>query len=124
MKNVKSHWQPILWTIIILVLCLMPKSAEPPPFWITLIPYFDKVVHLGLYTVLAFLWYHSYKLKHSKLFFVLILIYCFILGGAIELIQPYVGRTKEMMDLVADLLGSVLGIGCFYLILNLKKIRS
>ena len=121
MKFAKIHWQPLIWTILILVLCLMPKSAEPPPFWLSLIPHFDKIVHFGLYAVLGFLWYQSNKQKHSPLFFVLVFFYCFTLGGAIELIQPYVGRTKELMDLIADILGGIMGIACFYLFLFLKS---
>lgn len=31
-------------------------------------------------------------------------------GGAIELIQPYVGRDRDAMDLLADALGAVAGM--------------
>ncbi len=34
---------------------------------------------------------------------------CFVLGGVIEVIQPYVGRTGEWQDAMANLMGILLG---------------
>ena len=66
----------------------------------------------------------SDKLHHALAFFALavplsyarprlaiwIMIAVIAYGGAIELIQPYVGRDRDAMDLLADALGAVAGM--------------
>jgi len=114
MQFLKQFWKPLLWTIIILILCLMPKSVEPQPSWLTQIPHFDKIVHFGLYTILGFLFYLS-KHQYSKVtYLLLVLFYAIIIGGLIEIIQPFVGRSKEFNDLLADIIGSLCGISLMF----------
>ena len=122
MHLIKQYWKPLLWTILILILCLMPKSVEPQPSWLTKIPHFDKLIHFGLYTVLGFLYYISNP-RQSLLFFVLVCLYAFILGGSIELIQPCVGRSCELLDLVTDMLGIIIGSAFDYSIVK-SRIRN
>ena len=120
----KQYWKPIIWTIIILILCLLPKNVEPQPSWLTKIPHFDKIVHFGLYAILGFLWYLSHQKKQTTTFFLLIVFYAFILGGSIEIIQPFVGRSYELADLVVDILGCVGGICVYWGIMNNRNRTS
>jgi VanZ family protein len=93
----------------------MPRSVEPQPSWLTQIPHFDKFVHWSLYAVLSFLFYISKQEKQTIVFFIINILFAFVLGGSIELIQPYVGRSKELMDLIADMIGCFCGIPIYYI---------
>ena len=42
-------------------------------------------------------------------------------GGAIELIQPSFNRSADVNDLVADVAGVILGIGCGLLYRRLRR---
>jgi len=122
MNLLKIYWKPIAWTIIIVILCLTPKSIEPQPSWLTKIPHFDKIVHFGIYTILGFLFYFSNKKDKTISFMVFVILYTLFLGGGIEIIQPLVGRSNELMDLISDLLGSSFGCAIFFTTKN--KITS
>lgn len=98
---VQSHW--LLSTVAILlpitVLSLYPVESLPP------VPGTDKTHHFIAYGVLAF----PIALARPEkwlLFVVGLLIY----SGMIELIQPYVNRYGEWLDLGANGLGLIGGI--------------
>ena len=127
MDFIKKFWKPLAWTVIILILCLMPRSVEPQPSWLIQIPHFDKIVHWSLYAILSFLMYLSKQEKQKIVFFIINILFAFVLGGSIELIQPYVGRSKELMDLIADMVGSICGIPIYFifqLYLNTPKSKA
>lgn len=64
----------------------------------------DKLYHLVAFAALTF----PSALLHRPLSRV-VLIFAILFGGLIELIQPYVGRTASWEDLLADILGALLG---------------
>jgi VanZ family protein len=75
------------------------------------IPCFDKLVHGGLFSILALLIVvplHKTRLKVGLIAFV----YTVFLGGLLELIQSYftVSRSGSWTDLAADAIGAILGI--------------
>ncbi|HQB54056.1 MAG TPA: hypothetical protein PK909_01165, partial [Sphaerochaeta sp.] len=41
-----------------------------------------------------------------------------LLGGVIELLQPLVGRQREMMDLVANVMGLIVGLAIILLVVK------
>jgi glycopeptide antibiotics resistance protein len=93
-----------------------------------LIPNLDKVVHLGLFAVLTFLWSRvvnpdpNKKIKKSK-FFTNYLVFGIIFAVFIEYLQHYVpNRSFDLDDIVANVIGGILGIICFY-ILHKRKSR-
>jgi VanZ family protein len=92
----------LLIAAFIIVTCLMPARDVPD----TGIP--DKVVHVFSYAVLAF-WYASI-LQRRHLVALLLALTAF--GGLIELAQGamHLGRHAEWADLLADVVGSVLGL--------------
>lgn len=123
---IRKYWMPLVWTAIILILCLMPKSAEPEASWLTKIPHFDKIIHWGLYAGLAFFFFISNFKNNGIKFGIFVISYAILLGGVIEIIQPFVGRSNEWADLFADIFGCMCGIIAFQLIGNwfLKFIGS
>ncbi len=90
----------ILWTIILFTLTSIPKLDIPTNDELNL----DKVAHLFVYTLFAFLFVKMYKKK----FFVLkrLLILAIFVPLFDELHQiPIPGRMFSYFDLIADILG-------------------
>ena len=46
-----------------------------------------------------------------------------VFGAAIELVQPFVGRSAELVDFVADIVGVACGLA-LGLILRMRRIKS
>ncbi len=89
------------WTVIILVLCLIPGNNLPE---VKLWEHTDKLIHFTLFFVLQMLWgaaFPAYKFK--------ILLLASVYGIAIELIQhnyiPF--RSFDVWDWVADTAGAL-----------------
>jgi VanZ family protein len=97
---------PLAW-ILFFMLTHWPQEEMPQvPF----IPHFDKVVHISLFAVLGFLLCHRVSRKRSykkKLGIVLVVLAAY--GAFDELTQPFVGRTAEILDWVADIIGAYIG---------------
>ena len=94
-------WLPLtifVWLAITL-LSLTPLPELP------LIPGSDKAHHLIAYGLLAF----PVALRQPR-YWLYISLSFIIWSGAIELIQPYVNRYGEWLDLVANSLGVLLGL--------------
>ena len=103
----------ILYSVFITIIFLLP-TKEIPKLFDTFIP-IDKLVHVVIFLVLTFLWlfYVNSVLNDIKpivLFFILAV--CLFYGILIEVIQElYVSsRGAEVLDVIADLLGSSLGL--------------
>ena len=106
----RSTWIAVLWTILILVLCWMPRHSLPMdeggPSLLNRL-HFDKVVHLGIFAVFAFLWRRAF----SRRAVVVIVVAGLFLAVITELGQAtsIVGRDADVWDAVADAIGVVVG---------------
>ena len=126
-KLTRNSIPGILCGIIILVLTGLPGSAFPH---VKPIIGLDKVVHILMYATFAFLciWGYrqpyterddNYRKKALRLTCIISILY----GGLTELIQETLipTRTGSWFDLLADAIGSILGISIFYLFFREKK---
>ena len=103
----------ILYSVFITIIFLLP-TKEISKLFDTFIP-IDKLVHVVIFLVLTFLWlfYVNSVLNDIKpivLFFILAV--CLFYGILIEVTQElYVSsRGADVLDVIADLLGSSLGL--------------
>jgi hypothetical protein len=122
-KYFSKLYVPIVWTLLISVLCFMPGSMVPSESGFK-IPQFDKFVHIGMFGGFVFLWnlYLSKRIpelrKLLRLFFLI-----YILGSAYgiasEFIQKYwiPGRDYDNEDIIADLIGAGLAYGLSHVLL-------
>jgi VanZ family protein len=98
---IKSNW--ISFTILTLAaittLSLWPQEKLPP------VPGTDKTHHIIAYAVLMF----PTALRKPDNWIMLGLLFIGY-SGAIELLQPYVNRYGEWMDLAANAMGVVCGL--------------
>lgn len=119
-EALRGRWWPAaLWALFILVLCLFPGPALPTWEWADLIS-LDKSVHAALFAVLyilvALAMDEQYapiapRSKSMALAFLLTLGY----GAATEWMQqiPALGRRGDLLDLLANAVGAMLGLVYF-----------
>ncbi len=94
------------------------------------IPCLDKIVHLFFFSVLSFTIQYELKNHIQIQIYLFIIVYALILGSSIEIIQEnfIFERSGEFFDLLADLLGVIIGFTAYKLFtyyiskpLNFKK---
>ena len=90
----------LIVTAVLTVAMLWPIN-QPPPY-----PYgSDKVVHLIAFAALAF------PLARTGRFGLIpVFVGASVFGGIIELIQPSFGRSADMQDWIANIVGVGLGV--------------
>jgi VanZ family protein len=103
----------IIWTMIIFVLLVMPGSDIPSNDFFELI-YFDKWVHIGLFSILTILWIYPFlgSISRSAGVFVIISLSSITYGVVMEFIQKYfaTNRSFDLTDILADSIGTCLGL--------------
>ena len=92
----------LIVTVILTVAMLWPLDQPPPAPEGS-----DKLVHLIAFAALAFPLARTGRIGLLPVF-----IGTSLFGGAIELIQPSFNRSADINDLIADILGAAMGIGC------------
>jgi VanZ family protein len=111
-----------LWTLLILALLLLPLRENALISRLNF-PYFDKVVHCGLFAVFGFISIYGTAFSREfryRLLFGLVL--GLVLAVGTELGQSLVpSRDTSLMDLAADLLGLFFGLVAFTLLYSWRK---
>jgi VanZ family protein len=99
----------VLYVLIITYLSLTPIEHKiPENIWD-----WDKASHFTAYLLLAMF----VKKVHIKFSYLTCVITCFSYSFAIECIQYFIpNRQFELLDMLANLLGAVLGVIIYYLI--------
>jgi VanZ family protein len=116
-KYFASLYIPLLWTVIVAILCFLPGSMVPSESHFA-IPQFDKFVHVTLFGGFVFLW-NLYAAKRigdagrlAKLFFL-----WYVLGNIYGIGSEYVqkywipGRDYDQADIISDMIGAGLAYG-------------
>ena len=117
-----------VWTIIILVLLLLPASSfSNTPKFIN-IPHADKIVHFGLFGVLSFLLYHNLRnIKQNFLInkYLLTVIVVSLFGFLTEVLQGLMYNTAKrsfsLYDWLFDTISAILMVFCLYLYYRHRK---
>jgi hypothetical protein len=102
----------IFWTIVITFLSLV-SADQVSAFSIWDLAGVDKISHLMSYLLHTFLWCMATRNSKIPVYFVLIFSASF--GIIMEICQFYLfnGRTFELLDVLANILGSLAGIILF-----------
>ncbi len=110
-KNLLYHWLPLIGYCLFIFI----QSAHPLPDLIPQRPLFDKLLHFLAYFILGILFFRAYrtlsvKISHNILIFISISS-SILYGISDEIHQHFVPlRQADLMDVLADALGSVFGI--------------
>lgn len=126
MQNLLKYQRlTLIWALFILVICCVSlgKASESHLFF----KGFDKITHTGLFFVLTVFTFYGLIRKQVRLslfMFSVVLIFMFLFGGAIELLQwkVFTYRSAEWNDLFCDVLGSLMGI--FSILVTTNAIQS
>ncbi len=121
MISIKKFIPGIAWFFLVLILICLPGNDLPKAnSWMTAI-YFDKWVHVSLFSCLAFLFMRPIGLLHidtkSKLQWLLkVAIATSIWGLTTEYIQMFFipGRSFDLGDWAADTFGALLAVATTY----------
>ena len=106
----QSRWLAISYFVLISILFFLPGSAIPDSPWLIKID-FDKFVHVGLFALLLFIWRSAFNVEvrnYTAMLFVAGVLYGFL----VEIIQLKCipSRSFDMFDVLADSIGSFLGL--------------
>ena len=115
--RVKLFIPGIAWFLLASVLLFLPGSKLPSvDDWLNKV-YFDKWVHTGLFSILAYLFMYpffrsSLPLREKWQYFIRIAIATSIWGLTSEFIQKYYvpGRSFDLFDWAADSLGALIAL--------------
>lgn len=105
--NKRARAAAIGWTLLIFILCLWPGRELPH----SSIPLIDKWVHFVLFAPFTFLWLTAFGRRDFKSLLAGFGAGC-ATGLLVELLQgafPALGRSYDLLDIVADGIGSLLG---------------
>lgn len=100
LQKIKAYW----WQITLALLSAITVLSLYPHANLLAVPGTDKTHHLIAYAVLVFP--TALRRPHRWRLIMLFFILC---GGLIELIQPYVNRHAEWLDMLANTSGVILG---------------
>lgn len=97
-------WVAVLWTLVLWMGCSIPGNQIPDVNVLSA----DKLAHIGLFAVFAVLW--ARVAPHRSL---AIAGWGLAFGTFIEVWQHLlpIGRTGDVYDVIADLIGLALGLG-------------
>jgi len=113
------YWLPvILYCLLIFIQSSYPATQSLPS-----IPHMDKLAHTGAYALLGFLFFRVFQTTSIQKNAVLLVIFSALAsslyGISDEIHQYFVpSRTADIMDVLADATGSVLGAVTGQLLLN------
>lgn len=90
----------IFYYVLLTYFLLKPSGDSIPPF-----EYFDKVVHLSIFMLLGVILKLSYQIKGNLIIGVI------LYAVTTEILQHYMrlGRSFDMFDIIANLIGFYLG---------------
>jgi VanZ family protein len=110
----RSAWTAVGWTVIIFLLMIIPKGDFPNQGLFG-IPHLDKLVHVILFGVFVWTWFHvldrrddTHSRKLAWLLFGLAVVY----GTGMEFVQHYwTDRDFDNWDIVSDTAGAAIAAG-------------
>jgi VanZ family protein len=116
-------WISLLWTGIVLFLCLVQSDKIPA----VSIENLDKVVHAFFHFVFTFLWILFFKTEikdpASYTPYIISFLFSVLFGVTIEIMQGQYTTTRkeDMMDVLANMVGAFLAV--FAVVLYFKNKR-
>ena len=114
-------WIAVLWTGVVLYLCLVQSDKLP----VVTIENLDKVVHAFFHFVFTSLWILFLKIQiknpNSYKPYIVSFLFSVLFGVTIEIMQGQyaTSRKEDVLDVVANIAGAALAV--FLLILYFKK---
>lgn len=104
----------------ILVVCTLSLLPQPPqPFVFSGADLLEHFAAWALVSCLCALGFLTRPIKHSHSIGLLLVL--ILAGGLIEILQPYLGRHRDILDFFANTAGILLGYGVYALLTKPRK---
>ena len=99
----------MIWTVVILILSLMPGSDVPSLGWMSRF-HLDKLAHSIMYGMLVFLAWNAFRQKVQNLNILFIVLGACLIGVLMEYCQEFYvsGRTKDIWDMTFNGIGAAI----------------
>ncbi|WPR71792.1 VanZ family protein [Flavobacterium sp. NG2] len=116
----------VLWTSIVLVLCLIRLDGAPTVDVMN----FDKYVHTAFHFIFTMLWYLYFRLHFKKENkykpFIVSFVSSVLFGILIEILQQCctASRAGDVFDVLANMLGASVAISLFFVLDNYKCLEK
>jgi VanZ family protein len=113
--------KPLIWLVLICIGLFLPARDLPvKPF--LFIPYFDKMVHFGLFFVFALLLYRPYKQLNLK-YMLWAPLTALTFGALLESVQRTISATRDtdIHDFMANTAGVIVSILVYHYFISGKK---
>lgn len=129
MKYFFSYIWAIVWGVIMLILLLLPPNDLPDAKKFELFAGIDKVVHMGIFFVLAILLYWESAMKsqwkgNMWITTAKVVVSTVIFAFLTEEAQKHVSsRTADMYDIYADCIGIGMATFAFLLLYRRKRVK-
>jgi VanZ family protein len=122
-KYILAFLPPFLFLVVSIVLLTLPGNDLPTTGFFTEIPQFDKLVHIGMFGLLVYLFGVAFQktLKKDRIFLLWVAVLGILYGVAMEFVQKYwvASRSFDLKDIVADTVGCLVAYVC--LLLRFRK---
>lgn len=118
----KAYSLVLIWALIIFGLSIMP-GVDLPESWMDLVS-MDKLAHAFVYGMLTFLGLRAWQMTKGLApngYWIVILLSS-LYGFSLECVQYafFPGRFFETLDIIANIIGSLIG-ACIFYYLQLRK---
>ncbi len=119
--KLKLFLKPLIWLALICYGLLIPADELPSKTFLN-IPYFDKMVHFGLFFVFCLLLFRPFKKLNLNPFLYAPAVALF-LGAILEFTQHMisVSRSSNLYDFIANASGIGISIIFYYFFVSGKK---
>lgn len=121
-KPLVSSVVAYVWTCLVVIGSSIPGGSTPSISAFD-VPHFDKLVHFIMYFGIVFLW-SAKNDQVGKNDLVKIFLGSICLGILMEVLQNsvFVDRSFEFLDIIANIMGSIMGLIIFYKFFKKPKI--
>jgi len=113
LKKMPAIFPALTWFAITTTLLCLPGSTFPKENWFDKI-WLDKWIHVGLFSIMAWLWCHVVANHEGRRMssFIRMGIYFFLYGIVMEFVQKFFipNRSFDIGDIAADGAGCILGV--------------
>jgi VanZ family protein len=110
--------------MVILALLVLAFSLTPrPALLLGRLSVYDKLGHFIAYAALGFFAMCAVD-RRGPLSFAVTIAGCTIFGGLIEIVQPFVGRKRDLGDFLINLAGAAIGASIAALLLKISRSRE
>ena len=99
----------LIWIALAVYWLGLFVATHLPPRHVPPIPVNDKIEHVGGFTILAMLLSILIDRRSATRAFLIVVGICLIYGALDEWTQPFVGRSCDLRDWLADSCGAIVG---------------